>query len=281
MFENRVEIIPKLKIIVADDEAPARYRLKDLLVDVANVELIGEAKNGKEAIALANEHKPDLVLLDIRMPVMDGIEAAAHLQKSEIKPHIIFTTAYDSHALQAFELNAIDYLLKPIRLERLQTAIEKVHTLNNLLQSALKPSQLQAMQALRSPRSHFSISERGRIILIPMSDVIYLRAELKYVTVRTPLKEYLIEDSLTALENEFAETGLSAQFIRLHRNCIVAKAYISGYEKRTNLVNHPKNIDPAYSDHSLAGDTHWVALLKDIPDVITVSRRQQHLVRST
>ena len=198
---------------------------------------------------------------------MDGLETAAHLQKLTIKPHIIFITAYENYALQAFELNAIDYLLKPVRLERLQTAINKART----LKSALTINQLDAIKPLRMPRSHFSIHERGRIILVPLSEVIYLRAELKYVTVRTKEREYLIEESLTALENEFSETKLSEQFIRLHRNCLVAKAHISGYEKRANLTAN---------EESSHGDTHWVALLKEIPDTISISRRLQHLVRA-
>lgn len=261
-----------LKIAIADDEALARNRLKDLLSEIENVTLIGEARNGQEAIDLANDEKLDLLLLDIRMPVMDGLETAAHLQKLAIKPHIIFTTAYEVHALQAFELNAIDYLLKPVRLERLQTAINKART----LKSALNINQLEAMKPLRMVRSHFSIHERGRILLVPINEVIYLRAELKYVTVRTKEREYLIEESLTMLENEFSESKLGEQFIRLHRNCLVSKAYISGYEKRANSIASEDNNENYVSN----GDAHWVALLKEIPDTIAISRRLQHLVRS-
>ena len=261
-----------LRVAIADDETPARNRLKDLLSDIENITLIGEAKNGKEAINLANDEKLDVLLLDIRMPVMDGIEAATHLQKLAVKPHIIFTTAFESHALQAFELNAIDYLLKPIRLERLQVAINKARA----LQPALSINQLDAIKPLHAARTHFSVHERGRVILVPINEVIYLRAELKYVTVRTKDREYLIEESLTTLEAEFAETELGEQFIRLHRNTLVAKAYISGYEKRPNLTAHEDNSE----NDSGHADTHWVALLKETPDTITISRRQQHLVRA-
>ncbi len=267
MFNNR-----SLRIAIADDEAPARNRLKDLLSDIENITLIGEARNGKEAINLVNDEKLDLLLLDIRMPVMDGLETATHLQKLTIKPHVIFTTAYESHALQAFELNAIDYLLKPVRLERLQTAINKVRA----LQSALNINQLDTIKSLRMARSHFSIHERGRIILVPIHEVIYLRAELKYVTVRTKEREYLIEESLTTLENEFLETELGEQFIRLHRNCLVAKACITGYEKRPNLIANETHSENDRSN----GDMHWVALLKEIPDTIAISRRLQYLVRA-
>lgn len=239
-----------LNILIADDEAPARNRMRDLLSEIENVAVIAEAKNGKEALDLALQTKPDLMLLDIRMPVMDGIEAAQHAQKLEPKPHIIFTTAFDAYAIKAFDLNAIDYLLKPIRLERLQTAINKAH--------ALRPNQIEALKPLQKMRSHLSIHERGRVLLVPVETIIYLRAELKYVTVRTAEREYLIEESLTNLEAEFGE-----RFIRLHRNSLVAPQFIAGYEKRLNQDN----------------EQQWVAILKNIPETVAISRRQQHLVR--
>ena len=239
-----------LNILIADDEAPARNRLRDLLAEIDNVAIVAEAKNGIEAIDLALETKPDLLLLDIRMPVMDGIEAAQHAQKLELKPHIIFTTAFDVYAIKAFDLNAIDYLLKPIRLERLQAAIDKAHT--------LQPKQLASLKPLQKMRTHLSIHERGRVLLVPIETIVYLRAELKYITVRTIERDYLIEESLTNLEAEFGE-----RFIRLHRNCLVAPSFIAGYEKRTNENN----------------EQQWVAILKNIAETIAISRRQQHLVR--
>ncbi|MFZ3087218.1 MAG: LytTR family DNA-binding domain-containing protein, partial [Methylotenera sp.] len=210
-----------------------------------------EAKNGKEALNFATELQPDIVLLDIRMPEMDGIEVARHLQKLPKPPAIIFTTAYDNYAIQAFDMNAVDYVLKPIRFERLQTALQKART--------LLPQQLAALTPLSPRRTHLSITERSRILLVPIVDIIYLRAELKYITVRTTEREYLIEESLTHLEQEFGNI-----FIRLHRNCLVASAFITGYEKR----NHDEH-----------GEKQWVALLKNVPETITVSRRQQHLIR--
>ena len=228
-----------LNILIADDETPARNRLRDLLADIENVAVVAEAKNGKEAIDLALHTKPDLMLLDIRMPLMDGIEAAQHAQKLEPAPHIIFTTAFDAYAIKAFDLNAIDYLLKPIRLERLQAAINKAQS--------LKPTQIEALKPLQKIRSHLSIHERGRVLLVPIETIIYLRAELKYITVRTVEREYLIEESLTNLEAEFAE-----RFIRLHRNCLVAPLFITGYEKR-------KNEDD---------EQQWVAILNGIPESI-------------
>ena len=256
-----------LKLLIADDEAPARNRLRELLGDMGNVNIVAEAKNGQEALNLANDYQPHIVLLDIRMPGMDGVEAAQHLQKMIKPPAVIFTTAFDSYAMQAFDINAVDYLLKPIRFERLQTAIHKAR--------ALLPSQLEGLTSLSPQRTHFSITERGRILLIPITDVIYLRAELKYITVRTAEKEYLLEESLNNLEQEFSNI-----FIRLHRNCLVAKTYILGYEKRHQ--DHDAEFDAecnSENEHK-NGEKHWVALLKNIPETITVSRRQQHLIRA-
>ncbi len=239
-----------ITVIVADDETPARNRLRDLLNQITAVKLLGEARNGLELLAMATEKSPALVLIDIRMPQMDGIEAACHLQKLTSPPAIIFTTAFDSYAVKAFEMNALDYLLKPIRLERLQVALNKVSRLNR--------SQLEALGPLQGARSHFSVVERGRLQLVPVAEVIYLRAEQKYLTLRTKEREYLIEDSLTAIEQEFG-----GHFLRLHRNCLVAQDFIAGYER--------------CRDHE--GDHHYVALLREVPETIAVSRRQQHLLK--
>ena len=239
-----------LKIIVADDETPARNRLRELLAETDGVCVVGEARNGKEALMLALDTGADLVLLDIRMPQMDGIEAAGHLQKVAPPPAIIFTTAFDSYAMQAFDVNAVDYLLKPIRLERLQSAIAKAR--------ALLPGQLAALQSMQRQRTHFSVTERGRVLLVPVAEVIYLRAELKYLTLRTRERSYLVEDTLTAIEQEFGD-----YFLRLHRNCLVAQHSILGYEKR-------------HDDDSEHG---WTVLLRDVPDTLAVSRRQHHVLR--
>lgn len=238
-----------LKILIADDEEPARNRLRELLAEIPGTQITGEAGNGKEALAMAAENLPNVMLLDIRMPEMDGIETAEHSLKLFHPPAVIFTTAYDAHAMQAFEMNAVDYLLKPIRRERLASALKKAR--------ALLPAQMGGIRQLRPQRTHFSVTERGRILLIPILDVIYLRAELKYLTVRTVDREYLVEDSLTNIEREFPEL-----FVRLHRNCLVAQPYIRGFEKH----------------HTAEGESHWVALLKGVPETLPVSRRQQHIV---
>ncbi len=240
----------EIRIVIADDEAPARKRLRELLGDIEQACVVGEAKNGQEALSLAEQTQAEVVLLDIRMPGMDGIEAALHLQKLNPPPAIIFTTAFDAYAVRAFDMNALDYLLKPIRFERLQAAINKARKLNQAQLDALKP--------IQSRRSHFSVVERGRVLLVPLEDVIYLRAELKYITIRTREREFLIEDSLTSIEQEFGP-----HFVRLHRNCLVAQRSIMGYERRQ---------EPD-------GETHYVALLREVPETVVVSRRQQHVLK--
>jgi len=247
-----------LKVMIVDDEAPARNRLRELLADCAAeqpFEITGEAANGVEALKKMASSRPDVILLDIRMPEMDGIEFAQHVQKSPSPPAIIFTTAYDNHALQAFEVNAIDYLLKPIRAERLLSALKKAR--------ALTPAGLLALQAL-APRSpaHLSVVERDKVLLIPIEDIVYLKAELKYVTIRTLAREYILEESLSRLEQEYA-----AHFVRIHRNCLVAKAFIAGFEKTGAAA---ENADT---------QSNWVVLLKGLDEKLAISRRQHHIVK--
>ena len=208
---------PPLRVLIVDDEAPARHRLHDVLADCADqlaVDIVAEADNGLDALTLSQQQPVDVVLLDIRMPGMDGLECAAHINRLTAPPAIIFSTAYDAYACQAFDLNAVDYLLKPVRAERLVRALSRAHRLNrNVLE--------QLRDALPKARSHLSLNEKGRIVLIPVDDILYLKAELKYVTVRTTAREFLIEESLTHLENEFDPV-----FLRIHRNCLVARARI-------------------------------------------------------
>lgn len=246
-----------LRVLIVDDEAPARSRMRDLLSDIAAAlpaQVVGEAGNGREALALAARVRPQLVLLDVRMPGMDGIEVAQHLRACAPPPAVIFTTAFDSYAIRAFELHAVDYLLKPIRAARLREALARA--------CAAHPPQATALQALqRAPRSCLSAAERGKLHLIPVEDVLYLRAELKYVTVRTASREYLIEESLTRLEQEFA-----GRFLRVHRNCLVARAAIRGFER-------------GQAGAGSGAEGAWQVLLAGLDERIAVSRRQQHVVR--
>jgi two-component system response regulator AlgR len=214
--------------------------------------LVGEAGNGVEALDKLSEVHADVVLMDIRMPQMDGIELAQHLNKLHKPPVIVFTTAYDSYAVKAFEQRAIDYLLKPIRLGRLFEALTRAR-------SAV-PIRSEVLQELTpEPRKNLSIHERGKIVLVPIEQVLYLRAELKYITVRTIENEYLIEESLIALEKEFAQ-----RFVRIHRNCLVAKNEIAGFEK------------VAETDTS---EAHWAVKLKGLAELLPISRRQQSIVK--
>jgi two-component system response regulator AlgR len=209
--------IPPLRILIVDDEAPARRRLRDVLEDCAgqiSVDVVGEVDNGLDALDQVQQQAVDTVLLDIRMPGMDGLECAAHLNRLDNPPAIIFSTAYDAYACQAFDLNAVDYLLKPVRADRLVRALSRAHSLSAAAIDHLR-------EAHPKPRTHLSVNEKGRIVLIPVTDILFLKAELKYVTVRTAAREFLIEESLTRLESEFADT-----FQRIHRNCLVASARI-------------------------------------------------------
>ena len=243
-----------LRVLIVDDEAPARSRIRDLLSDCAlkmPIEIAGEAENGRRALEMLPECEADVMLLDIRMPEMDGLEVAQHVRKLDEPPTVIFTTAYDAYALKAFEVHAVDYLLKPIRLGRLFDALSRVRTITPLRLDVLRELKPEA-------RSHLSVNERGRIHLIPVGDIVFLKAELKYVTVRTAAREFLLEESLAKLEQEFF-----GRFVRIHRNCLVAKESISGFERATDAD----------------GEGHWEVVLKGIGEKLAVSRRQQQIVR--
>lgn len=244
-----------LAVFIVDDEPPARNRLKDLLADCTEqlpLALVGEAGSGVEALDKLSEVHADVVLVDIRMPQMDGIELAQHLNKLHKPPVIIFTTAYDSYAVNAFEQRAIDYLLKPVRLGRLFEALTRAR--------AAVPVRSEVLQELTpEPRKHLSIHERGKIVLIPIEQVLYLRAEMKYITVRTVDHEYLLEESLIALEKEFA-----LRFVRVHRNCLVAKAEIEGFEKVAETET---------------SEAHWAVKLKGLDELLPISRRQQAIIK--
>jgi len=204
---------PPLRVLIVDDEAPARHRLRDVLADCAGqlaTSIVGEAASGMEALELVQRQAVDAVLLDIRMPGMDGLECASHLNRLAAPPAIVFTTAYDAYACQAFDLNAVDYLVKPVRAERLARALARAHRLSPAAIDHLREAHPKA-------RTHLSLTEKGRMVLIPVADILYLKAELKYVTVRTGAREFLIEESLARLESEFGEV-----FARIHRNCLVA-----------------------------------------------------------
>ena len=247
-----------LRIFIADDETPARERLKELLQDIADevpTQVVGEARHGLEAIELVPGSAAQVLLLDIEMPGMRGLEVARHLAGLESGPAVIFVTAHDRHAVEAFELSALDYLLKPVRAQRLAAALKKA--------AAARPpdrEQLARAQGAHFPesREYLSVTERHRIVLVPVRDIVFLRAEQKYVTLRTKLRSFLIEESLIALEREFEK-----RFVRIHRNCLVAREAIRGFERAA-----PSNDEP-----------HWMVVLDGIEERLPVSRRQWPALR--
>jgi len=211
-----------MRILIVDDETLARDRIRRILEEQNEHEVVGEAANGQDALQKISDLHPEVVLLDIRMPGIDGLEIARHLITLEEPPAVIFTTAYDEYAIEAFKVHAVDYLLKPVRPERLSEALHK----------ALKPNKLQwkslNQKADGTPKARTHISSRTRrgIVLVPVDEIYYFRAEHKYVTVRHKEGEVLIEDTLKELETEFED-----RFLRIHRNCLVAKAYLQALEK--------------------------------------------------
>ena len=231
-----------MRCLVVDDESLARERLARLLAELPGWELCGEAGSGAEALRQTERLQPDLVLLDIRMPGMDGLEAARYLAGFDRPPAVVFTTAYGDHALEAFDAHAIDYLLKPIHPERLRQALDKVAR-----QGAMSPG-LPGEAAHSSRRTHFCARVRGNLELVPVDEVVFLQADNKYVTVRSPGQQILVEESLKSLEQE-----LGASFLRIHRNALVAMHAVRGLEK-----------DPA---------GHCRVLLEGVEDRLEVSRR--------
>lgn len=204
-----------MKVLIADDERLARLRLCSLLEEIdESIEII-VAENGFQALKKYKQTQADILLLDIRMPQMDGLQTAHELMKFERPPVVIFTTAYDSHALQAFEANAVDYLLKPVRKDRLQAALEKAQVLR---QAQLQ--QLQAATELES-RRHLCVQKGADLQLLAVNEIIYFHAEQKYVMARTLTQEYLLDESLKELEEEF-----SSLFLRIHRNALVSLNHV-------------------------------------------------------
>ena len=210
-----------MKALIVDDEPLARARLSRLLEELPDIDIVGEAKSGKEALLRSSLLKPDIVFLDIRMPEMDGLETAMHLARLQNPPAVVFTTAYSEYALEAFEANAVDYLLKPIRRERLEAAIAKAGKLNQaqLLELGKQDERGHA-------RTHISAQIGGDLQLVPIEQVIYFQAEQKYVMVRHSGGQLLIDDSLKRLEEEFGP-----RFLRVHRNSLVAMQQVQGLER--------------------------------------------------
>jgi len=232
-----------LRVLIVDDEPPARARLRSMLVEAGEFDVAGEAGNGEQALQLVDTLLPDVVLLDVRMPGIDGLEVARQLASLPEPPAVIFTTAFDEYALQAFESEAIAYLLKPIRAEKLRAALTKAARLT-------RPQLQQFANAAREPsrRSHIGVRGRDGLKLIPIDEVFCFHADQKYTTVKHLNGEDLIEDSLKILEEEFA-----ANFVRIHRNALVNTKFLERIARD-------------------ASGQHFVHL-RGLPEALEVSRR--------
>lgn len=240
-----------MRVLVCDDEALARMRLKRL-VERCDMEVVAEASTGREALASASRLHPDVVLMDIRMPDMDGLEASAHLTRLEPAPAVIFCTAFEEHALQAFRVHALDYLLKPVSEADLRQALEKVRALNQV-----QLAEVQHRMAANRPRQRRHISARTYrgLELVQVEDVRYFQADQKYVTVYHTGGSVVINEPLKDLEKEF--DGL---FVRTHRSTLVALHYIEALE------------------HS-GSDGGYEVRLRDLEARLPVSRRHLSALR--
>lgn len=236
-----------MNVLIVDDEQLARQRLRHMLSGMGQ-QVVGEAASGEQALQQTINSSPDVVLMDIRMPGMDGLEAAGYINQMDNPPAIIFTTAYSDHALKAFETHAVDYLLKPIKQERLANAISAAKRLTR--------AQIQRLRIVDEGeiRSKICVKCRGSLELVPIEDIIYFKADQKYVTLKTDDHEYLIEESLKALEQEF-----NHRFLRIHRNALVSENHIAGLTKND------------------AG--HHCVLLTDTDDLLEISRRHLPSIR--
>ena len=239
-----------LQVLVVDDEPLARSRLRTLLADCTapSARVGGEAANATQAMELLRRNPFDAILLDIRMPGADGLALAQAMRMLANPPAIIFVTAHAEHAVEAFELEAADYLTKPVRLERLQMALLKVERSSIALRGIQPEAQLEALV----------IQDRGRTERVPLAEVLYFKAELKYVTVRTAARSYILDASLSELEDRYA-----AQFMRVHRNALVARNALRALEKH---------------DDPEEGEV-WAVRLNGIEELLSVSRRQLSAVR--
>jgi len=237
-----------MNVLIVDDEQLARQRLRHMLGEIGGHRVIGEAASGEQALQNAQNSNPDIILMDIRMPGMDGLQAADYISRMNNPPAIIFTTAYSDHALNAFETHAVDYLLKPIKQERLKKALSAARRVTR--------AQLNRLLEIENDnsRSKICVKIRGELELVPIEDIVYFKADQKYVTLRTEDHEYLIEESLKSLEQEFA-----SRFMRIHRNALVAEAYVNGMGKND--------------------EGHACILFNNIDDKLEISRRHLSEVR--
>jgi two-component system response regulator AlgR len=244
-----------LTVLLVDDEALARLRLRTLLQDCAEPasEVIGEAGDATEALAMLRGRPCDMLLLDIGLPGLDGMQLAAALRAQAVAPSVVFVTAHAEHALRAFELDAVDYLTKPVSRERLRSALQRVAQ-----RRRARPG------AAGDDARVLVVHDRGRVLRLPLSDVLYLKAELKYVTLRTPAHSYVLDDPLSELEQRLGEG-----FLRVHRNALVARTAVRSLQRRRG--------DGSSADEGHA--EHWAVQVMPTGEWLAVSRRQLAAVR--
>lgn len=247
-----------LRVLLVDDEELARLRLRSLVGECANpkAQVVGEAANATQALVWLQSQTCDLMLLDIHMPGRDGTQLAAELQQLADPPAVVFVTAHAEHALKAFDLEAVDYLTKPVRRERLHAALQRVAQ-----RRAIAPLAISGGAASQT-EPVVVVSDRGRVVRVPVSEVLYLKAELKYVTLRTAEHTYVLDDALSDLEQRLGE-----RFIRVHRNALVAKKAVRALERRVI----------AGADEE--GGESWAVRVAPVDEWLVVSRRQATAVR--
>ena len=249
------------RVLVVDDEALARQRLVDLLAELGPNWVVGEAADGRSALARLSSERWDIVLLDVQMPGLDGLGLANLLRGRSQAPALVFVTAHAEHALRAFELDAVDYLTKPVRLERLRQALDKAQRWH----AQAAPAGIEhGTRRPVAPPEVLVIHERGRTERVPLDDVVYLKAELKYLTVRTPQRSYIYDGSL----HEF-ERAQPQRWLRVHRNALVARARLRALERVQERSAGP-------GGEPFDG---WVVRLDGVPERLQVSRRQLATVR--
>ena len=244
-----------IRVLLVDDEELARARMRSLVGDCPEpkAQVVGEAANATQALVWLESQVCDLMLLDIHMPGRDGTQLAAELRQRNNAPAIVFVTAHAEHALKAFDLEAIDYLTKPVRRERLQAALQRVA---QRLALPIAPA------PVAGPEPVVVVSDRGRVVRVPVSEVLYLKAELKYVTLRTADHTFVLDDALSDLEQRLGE-----RFIRVHRNALVAKRAVRALERRVIAGNDEE------------GGESWAVRVAPVDEWLAVSRRQATAVR--
>ncbi|MDE2297665.1 MAG: response regulator transcription factor [Burkholderiales bacterium] len=249
-----------LRILIVDDEELARLRLRGLVNDCVEpkARVVGEAANAAQALAWLATQRCDLLLLDVQMPGRDGTQLAEELRRQPEPPAVVFVTAHAQHALRAFDLEAVDYLTKPVRRERLHAALQRVAQ-----RLALRPSSPPVPAPGADEAGVIVVADRGRVLRVPLAEVLYFKAELKYVTLRTAERTYVLDEALSDLEQRLGE-----RFLRVHRNALVARSAVRALERRV-----------VAGEREEEGGEGWAVCLAPVDEWLAVSRRQVAAVR--